>query len=141
MNVRADIVELLTAGWSDRRIANTLHIRTQRIRDARRTLGLPRHQPGPTPSAAEDIFWRRAQHTPDGHLLWPYSSRVLRTGHEGPRSSVARIAFRIKHGREPEGHVRPGCGNQQCVHPAHLEDRAIRQRTEATFTAIFGKVS
>lgn len=138
MTTRADVVELLHAGWSDKRIARELHMDRRRVRDARHELGIPAHKPGPTPAASpEDIFWRRAQPTDDGHLMWPAYSTTYgaHISHAGRRHSVWRIAFRIKYGREPVGKVRTGCDQPGCVHPAHVEDQPMRQLAAAIFGA------
>lgn len=135
---RAAITELLHAGWSDKAIARQLHVGRPRVRAVRAELGLPQHKPGPTPAATvDDLFWRRAQPTDDGHLLWPHASIGIRAGHDGPRVTAARVAFRIGNGREPVGKVTTGCDRPGCIHPAHVEDRPMR----ATYTAIFGAAS
>jgi hypothetical protein len=131
---RAAMVELLQAGLSDRAIALQLHVHRRRVRDLRAELGLPKRKPGRPPSSPEGAFWRRAVPTSDGHLLWPHASSTLRTGHEGARESVARIAFRIRYRREPVGQVRAGCDQPGCIHPRHVEDQPMRQQ----YTAIFG---
>jgi hypothetical protein len=45
-----------------------------------------------------------------------------------------RIAFQIRHGREPVGYVKPGCEFDGCVHPDHVEDQPMRDQ----YAAIFG---
>ena len=138
MNTRNAIVELLCAGYSDRAIARQVHARTTRVAEIRAVLGLPTHKPGPTRSTShEDLFWRRAVPTVDGHLLWPYSTTVVRIGSEGPRQSAYRIAFRLRYRREPVGFVLPGCGMDRCVHPRHVEDQAMRD----SYQAIFGRAA
>lgn len=140
MTVRADVVELLTAGYGDRTIARQLAVSIGSVERARAALGLPHGRPGPkATSTPEDVFWRRTQPTGDGHLLWPtYSPRngsVIK--HDGRRLSVHRIAFRIGHGREPDGRVTTGCDRTGCVHPRHVEDQAMRHQ----YTAIFGSAA
>jgi len=138
MSTRNAIEELLRAGYSDRAIARQVHVRTTRVAEIRTQLGLPAHTPGPTGSTThEDLFWRRAVPTDDGHLLWPYSTTAARIGSEGPRQSAYRIAFRIRYQREPVGFVLPGCGVNRCVHPRHVEDQPMRQQ----YAAIFGEVA
>jgi hypothetical protein len=138
MKIRADLAELLHAGWSDKAIASHLHTHRRKVRDARHTLGIPVHKPGPTPAGSpEDIFWRRAQPTDDGHLLWPAMSNRYgaHINHQGRRYSVHRIAWGIANNREPVGKVRTGCGQYGCVHPAHVEDRLMRDQYNAIFGA------
>ncbi|WP_394436193.1 hypothetical protein [Streptomyces sp. SGAir0957] len=133
--IRAAIEELLHAGYSDKAIERQLHVSRRRARDLRAELGLPQHKPGPTPSGSpEDRFWRLAQPVDGGHLLWPHAANTLRLGHEGPKASIRRIAFRIRWGREPVGQVRAGCDHDGCVHPDHVEDQPMREQ----FRAIFG---
>jgi hypothetical protein len=137
MTGRADVIELLTAGYGDRTIARRLAVSIGSVERARTRLGLPHGRPGPKAThSPEDLFWRRAQPTGDGHLLWPaYSPRngaVIK--HGGLRHSVHRIAFRIGYGRTPDGRVTTGCDRPGCVHPRHVEDQTMRRQ----YTAIFG---
>lgn len=131
----AAIVELLHAGHSDKAIARQLHVHRRKVRAARLDLGLPAHKPGPTPSNAEDLFWRRTQPTNDGHLLWPGPGRQIRGGDN--RVSAYQLAFRIRHDRPAIGAVTTGCGRDGCVHPDHVEDQPMRQQ----YKAIFGGVA
>lgn len=137
METRNAIVELLHAGYSDRHIARRVHVANRRVHEVRAELGLPEVQPGPKPSAPEDRFWRFAKHTDDGHLLWPLVDNTIREGREGPKQSVGRVAFRMRYQREPVGKVLPGCGHDGCIHPAHVEDRLMRDQ----FRTIFGKAA
>lgn len=140
MTVRADVAELLRAGYGDRTIARRLNIPQPDVRRARTMLGLPPGRPGTKPPATpEDVFWRRAQPTDDGHLMWPgyspdYGAHIT---HEGCHHSVHRLAFRIGNQREPEGRVLTGCGRPGCVHPRHVEDRLMRTQ----YNAIFGEAA
>jgi hypothetical protein len=137
MKIRADIAELLHAGWSDKAIATHVHTHRRVVRDARRALRLPALKPGPQAASIEDLFWRRAQRTDDGHLLWTGATTVLRAGNQGPRTTAGRLAFRLKHHRDPVGRVLPGCDRPGCIHPDHVEDQPMRD----TFRAIFGAAS
>lgn len=138
MSTRAAIAQLLHAGYSDKATARQLHVRTQTVAAVRRQLGLPAHKPGPTGAATyEELFWRRATPTDDGHLIWPHATTGIRIAHEGAKRSVYRIAFSLAHQREPVGHVKTGCGTTGCVHPRHVEDQLIRQQ----YTAIFGEAA
>jgi hypothetical protein len=145
MTVRADVAELLTAGYGNRSVARQLAISIGTVRRARTSLDLPPGRPGPKRhGSVEDLFWLRVRPTDDGHMQWTGTvhqgtTPVLR--HAGRRYRAYRIAFRIAHHREPVGRVEPGCGRRGCVHPRHVEDRPMRQRTEATFAAIFGEAS
>lgn len=128
------IRELLLAGHSNAYIVR-LGVSQARVKRIRADLGLPVHKPGPRPGGTpEDRFWRLAQFTDDGHLLWPTSDKQVRTGHGGRRHSVLRVAFQIRHRREPVGQVNTDCGQAGCVHPDHVADQPMRK----TYAAIFG---
>jgi hypothetical protein len=139
MKVRAEVAELLRAGHSARAIARQLHVDGKSVRAARDVLGVPVAKPGRKAAATpEELFWSRTHPTDDGHLLWTGGTTggvpILR--HGGRRTTAYRVSFRIQYGREPEGRVTPTCGRRLCVR--HVEDRVIRERTEATYAAIFG---
>lgn len=131
------ILELMRAGYSDRYIARQVHMATRRVSQIRARAGLPKVACGPKPSTAEDRFWRLAEPTDDGHLLWPLAATTMRLGHQGPKASIRRIAFRIRYQRDPIGQVRPGCGQPGCVHPQHVEDQPMRDQ----YRAIFGEAT
>lgn len=136
MQTHNAIVELLHAGYSDKAVARHVHVGRPRVRDIRAQLGLPAHKPGPSAAGSpEDLFWRRAQHTADGHLLWPGADSTRGAGlrHGGRKHSVYRIAWNLRHQRPPVGHVQSGCGHTGCVHPRHVEDQAMRDQYKAIF--------
>jgi hypothetical protein len=148
MNVRADVVELLHAGYSDRAIARQLNVDPAKtVAPARAFLGLPKAKPGRKPAATpEDLFWLRVQPVDDGHILWTGHRQPAESGacpvfrHGGKIWSAYRVAFKIRHGREPEGKVTPTCDRNGCVAPDHTQDRRIRQsekRVDALYDAIF----
>ncbi|MEV0525996.1 hypothetical protein AB0I66_21405 [Streptomyces sp. NPDC050439] len=149
MRIRADVAELLRAGLSDRAIGRELNVdATVTVRATRQALGLPPARPGRKPAATpEDLFWRRTQPVGGGHFIWTGYRTTSRSGsvptlrHGGRVHTAYRIAFRLKHGREPEGHVTVTCDRDGCVAPGHTEDRRIRERTNTTFAAIFGGAS
>lgn len=106
----------------------------------------PKTKNGPRPSdTLEDLYHRHTQPAPGGHLLWTSPGRgnsgTPAVRHKGKQHSAYRIAFRMKYGRDPIGHVRPVCGVEACVSPDCVEDRPTRERTKATYTAVFGAVS
>ncbi|WP_432164909.1 hypothetical protein [Streptomyces sp. bgisy031] len=146
MQIRVDVAELLRAGLSDKAIASELGVDAKKtVRRARIALGIAPVPSGKRPAGSpEDLFWRRVQPAEDGHLIWTGSRSSFGTPalrHGGKNLTALRIAFRIKHHREPEGHVTPTCDRDGCVAPAHTQDRRIRERTNTLFTAIFGEVS
>ncbi|WP_327738409.1 hypothetical protein OG749_36105 [Streptomyces nojiriensis] len=138
MNTIAAIRELLYAGQSETAISRQLNVGIRRIKRIRLELGLPPHKAGPTPSGShEDKFWRRAVPTSDGHLLWPGATPTIRAGGGSEKSTAPRIAFRIRHRREPVGKVLPDCDQPGCIHPDHVSDQPMRD----TYRAIFGKAA
>ncbi|WP_328434509.1 hypothetical protein [Streptomyces sp. NBC_00425] len=66
-----------------------------------------------------------------GHCKWI----GLRSNQRVPlidfRTSALRVAFRMFHGREPEGMVRVTCVMKRCVAGAHLGDRPMREAAKA----------
>lgn len=140
MSVRADVAELLHAGYGDRTIARQLAVSIGYVERARTRLALPSGRPGPkTAGTPEDLFWRRTTPTPDGHLLWPgYTPRNgAYVKHGGRRHSVHRLAFRLGRGRDPVGRVMTGCQQEGCVHPRHVEDQPMRDQ----YQQIFGRAA
>jgi hypothetical protein len=142
VNIRPDVEELLRAGYSNGAIARQLNTCTGTVAAARTELGLPKAKPGPKPATtAEDLFWRRIRPVDGGHFEWDgyrTNDGTPSLRHGGRLLSANRIAFRLKHQREPEGYALPGCGHDGCVAPDHMDDRLIRQRNKTTYNAIFG---
>ncbi|MER8030661.1 hypothetical protein ABTZ78_17080 [Streptomyces bauhiniae] len=135
MHIRQDLADLLAAGHSDRAIARQLNVDAQAtVAVARHALGLPKAKPGVRPAAtAEILFHRRTQAADGGHLRWKGS--VTRGGlpslrHGGRNLSAYRIAYRIAHGREPQGKVLPTCKREGCVQIGHHADRGDRARAQ-----------
>ena len=142
MKVRADIVELLRAGCSDREITRRLHVDGKAVAVTRRTLGFPLHTSEVRPAASpQDLFRARTRPVTGGHLEWtgyrtnagtPFF-RWMKQGY-----TAYRIAFVMAHNRPPVGRVQPGCGHPGCVAPAHVEDQPMRARLKTQMTSIFG---
>ncbi|MBA4865963.1 hypothetical protein H1V43_32390 [Streptomyces sp. PSKA54] len=136
---RAQIVELLRAGGTDRGIERETGVPKRQVRKIRIEQGIAPHKPG-NPLAGqslEDAFWRRVQPTDDGHLLWPHykPGRPCLIKWRNSNRSAHKIAFGIAHDREPVGRVRTGCGIPGCVHPRHVDDQAMRNQ----YVSIFGR--
>lgn len=136
MNTAAALA-LLRAGRTDEQIARQLHTHARKISALRRNAGIPKLKAGLKPKviSAEDRYRATAQPTDDGHMEWPFNSNIRQP--DGTRVNPARVAFRIRWGREPVGQVRPGCGHDGCVDPDHVEDQVMRQQ----YRAIFGRVA
>ncbi|MFC8676730.1 hypothetical protein ACFUEN_29095 [Streptomyces griseorubiginosus] len=113
-------------------------------RDARHAHALALARSAPV--TLEEQFQVYAIPTADGHMDWtgPRCKGLPVAHHDGRQESVYRIAFRTAHGREPDGHVRPICGHDDCVKPGHHADHTIRQqepRVDTLYDAIFGTIS
>ncbi|MGJ3559008.1 hypothetical protein ACR6C2_08515 [Streptomyces sp. INA 01156] len=50
-------------------------------------------------------------------------------------TTACRVAFRMVHGREPEGQVRVSCVMKHCVEGSHLTDRLMRETARAVDAA------
>jgi hypothetical protein len=148
MYIRGDVRELLADGHSDAEIGRRLGVDRKSVARARTLLGLPKAKRGKRPAASpEALFWSRVQRLRGGHMQWtgsrtPAGTAVFR--YAGHQQTAGRVAFRIAQGREPEGHVRPGCDLAGCVAPACQTDsrtRAEARKVDALFTGIFGPPS
>ncbi|UOB09129.1 hypothetical protein MQE23_08695 [Streptomyces sp. HP-A2021] len=132
MNVRADVAELLRAGYGDRTIARQVGVSLGSVTRARAELGLPKARGGIKGAGSpEDLFWRRVKPVDGDHLEW--------TGHRNGKGtptihwqrdnfSTYRIAFRIRHGHEPQGYAFVTCEHEGCVAPGHIGDSAVTAR-------------
>ncbi|MFB6787645.1 hypothetical protein ACFCWT_13310 [Streptomyces olivaceus] len=145
MKVRADIAELLHAGVHHQDIARQLHVSRKTVSTTHRALKLPaRVRGGGAPHATlEDAYRAHTEPAADGHARWTgYLDGTLPIlCHAGERTPAPRIAFRLHHGRAPEGRLRRTCTVPGCVAGAHYADRRIReanQRADRAFAAIFG---
>lgn len=149
MSIRADIAELLRAGYSDRAIGRQLNVDpVGTVAPARKALGLPKAKSGYKAAASpEDLFWRRIKPTDDGHMEWTgyrNNTGAPSLRHGGRQLSAYRIAYRIAHGREPDGYALPSCGRDGCAKPGHHSDRSDRARearVDALYAGIFGQPS
>ncbi|WP_051814529.1 hypothetical protein RFN58_07115 [Streptomyces iakyrus] len=111
-------------------------------KQAKRDPSIPRpHRQRPT--SLEEALRIHAEPVDGGHVRWlgGTSHSTPRVWFNGTTYSAYRIAFRVQHGRDPEGQVRPSCDMPLCVAGAHMEDRPMRQRTNSLYDAIFGAAS
>lgn len=146
MKIRADIAAALHQGLTNTTIAAQCHTSHQTVAQARRILGVAPSKQGRRPAAhtIEDAFTARTEPVDGGHLRW--TGHVDR--HGLPIVSLSRdyqtayrVAFRIRHDREPVGYAKPSCGMAGCVEPAHVEDQPMREQLRANYLAIFGSDS
>ncbi|MEU5624237.1 hypothetical protein [Streptomyces tendae] len=145
MKVRADIAALLHADVPHQDIARQLHVSRKTVSAAHRALQLPpRVRGGGAPHATlADAYRAHAVPGDDGHVQWtgPMDGTLPVVCHDGGRAPAPRVAFRLHHGRAPEGRLRRTCEQPGCVAGAHYADRRIReanQRADRAFAAIFG---
>ncbi|MFD7590661.1 hypothetical protein ACFV84_35085 [Kitasatospora sp. NPDC059811] len=132
--------DLLTAGLSDSAIARQLHVDKHDVAKLRAEMGLA-NVPA-QPLTVEQKWRQRVRELPGGHLEWT-GERATGSGtpvmrHSGNAYTAARIAFRIKHGTDPQGYAAPGCGTRHCVAPDHIDDLPRRQRDRAALRLVLG---
>ncbi|GHI91306.1 hypothetical protein [Streptomyces olivaceus] len=128
------IAELLRAGATYEQTRAQVGGGSQTLLVAvRRTEGIP-HLPRPrlcrTP---EETYALYAEPYGAGHARWTGAwagrmPQIQHPGRYGRKESALRVAFRWRHGREPEGRVKPGCGDRACVASGHLTDRTVREQ-------------
>lgn len=85
----------------------------------------------PAHASIEDAFRARAIPAAEGHVEWTgiknstTGTPVVQLG--TLRVSAYKVAFRLEHGREPVGYLKPACGKPGCVAGAHLQDAPTRE--------------
>lgn len=134
------VQQLIGEGLTNTEIGRILRMERQTVGRIRRELGLPNvpHQP-----LTLDEKWATfTRPVNGGHLEWT-GERQTTSGTPVMRYrehayTAARIAFRIRHGREPEGYARPECGLPHCVAPAHIDDTTTRLRDREQFRYLLG---
>ncbi|TQL21943.1 helix-turn-helix domain-containing protein [Streptomyces sp. SLBN-134] len=148
MKVRADIVELLRADVPHLRIARQLGVSRETVRATHRALGLPVRVRGgrPAHTSPEDAYRAHAEPGTDGHVRWTgYTDGSLPiVFHSSQHTPAPRIAFRLHHGRAPEGRLTRTCDMPGCVAGGHYADQRIRaanRRADKAFSTIFGSAS
>lgn len=137
---REQIVELLGQGLSNTAVAKQLRCDRHRVGDIRRELGLP--DVAQQPLSLEQKWRANTREVDGGHLEWtgerrgPSGTPVMRYREQA--HTAARIAFRIRHGSDPIGHVQAECDYQQCVAPDHVDDEPGRLRTREQLRYLTG---
>jgi hypothetical protein len=105
---------------------------------------LPRRErTRPLPTSFEDVFRTHTEDADGGHIRWtgPVTHQTPAVRFDSRLQSAYRVAFRLHHGREPEGLAMPVCDMPLCVAGGCLEDRPMRQHTRQLYAAIFGEAS
>src|SRR5690606_25266015 len=130
--IRADIAELLHAGYGDRTIARHLTVPTSSVTRARTLLGLPKAHNGTKPTTTvEDAFWKWIKAADGEHLDWAgprHTNGTPMLHWSRGRRSALRIAYRIANGHEPDGLAFTACAHPGCVAPKHIGDTAHATR-------------
>lgn len=125
---RDQIITALREGKSNTAIARELRADRVRVRRIRAELCIPVFVHTPQPLTLKQK-WEANTRPDGGHLEWTgwrNSAGVPVVRHRGFQGSAYRVAFRIHHGRVPEGQVRNVCGMPGCVAGGHLADRVMR---------------
>ncbi|ONI48665.1 MULTISPECIES: hypothetical protein [unclassified Streptomyces] len=141
MRVRSDVVAMLRQGIPQQDIMRTLRVGHQTVVTARDALQMPapvRGRRAPRPIDTE--FYARTEPVDGGHLRWTghYAEGSPKLGRQGGHLSAYRIAFKLRHDREPVGKATPGCGYPKCVAPDHVEDQPMRAQLRQQMAGIFG---
>ncbi|MGW9299391.1 hypothetical protein ACWHA3_01005 [Streptomyces cyaneofuscatus] len=141
MKVRSDIADMLRAGAHQQDIMRTLHVGAKLVVAHREALRLPPPRRGGRPLLPiAAAYEARTEPEAGGHLRWTghVDNGVPKLVRNRTKLSAYRVAFRMAHGREPVGQVRPGCGYPRCVAGDHMEDRPMREQLQAQLAGIFG---
>jgi hypothetical protein len=137
---RAQIADLLREGLSNNAISQRLRCDKHRVAGIRRELGLPNVKMQPL--TLEQKWEANTRAVDGGHLEWTgtrqSTSGTPVLGYWPHTYTAARIAFRIKNGREPEGHTFAECGFDHCVAPEHVDDEPGRARTREQLRYLTG---
>jgi hypothetical protein len=142
----ARLADLFREGATNRAAALALGIGKDTAARYRAALGI-----GPAPKrlaanrsvlSVEQKFMTYTRAVEGGHLEWrgrhhkAHGTPVFT--HREQTYTARSVAFRIAHGRAPEGYVTVECGNPECVAPAHVDDEPGRTRARAQFAAVLG---
>lgn len=139
MKVRVDIAELLRAGLGNHAIAKQLHCDRVVVARSRAALRIP--DVSRQPLTLEQKWKANAAAVEGGHLRWTGARSSGGTpimSYRGVMYTAARIAFRIKHGREPVGYAFAECTLNHCVSPDCVDDDAGRARTREQLRYLTG---
>jgi hypothetical protein len=89
---------------------------------------------------AEAKWWANVVPAGGGHLVWTGRQRghsgTPVFDHHGTRYTAARVGFRVRYGRDPEGVVQPGCNTPLCVW--HVTDTVGRNQERAVLRELRG---
>lgn len=133
------ILQLLRTGMNDTAVATRLGCSRPTVRKVRVRNNLPAVMRGSKPKhfSFEDAYRAHAKPGADGHMTWTggYADVTPAVSHRHRTRSAYKIAFRLHHGRDPQGLVKPGCTQRGCVAGAHLTDAMMRRTARETAAA------
>ncbi|MER6632274.1 hypothetical protein ABT301_29340 [Streptomyces sp. NPDC000987] len=127
---------LLAGDVSNRAVAQKLGIDDRRVDQVRKRAGLPRYMRGrrPTYSSWEEAFTAQSEPVEGGHRRWTGTREKCGTPvvrHQATIQTAYRVAFRLHHGHDPEGHLTRSCDIPGCVAGEHQQDRTMREARKA----------
>lgn len=134
------ITELLHQGLTNAAIVRELHCDVHRVARIRHQLGIANVPIQPL--TLEQKWAARTRPVEGGHLEWTGERQstsgtpVLR--YREKSYSPAAVAFRIRHGRDPQGYTYAECGLHHCVDPDHVDDEPGRARTREQLRYLTG---
>lgn len=138
---REQIVQLIRAGMSNRRIHQELNCCRRAVAAIRRELGIATFSR--TVSVADQLKRHCTPADGDGHVLWTgalSTSGTPRLRLNGGEIPVTHVMFKRRTGRKPVGQVRSDCGVKGCVAPAHVLDDIERRTVRLQMRALYGLV-
>lgn len=134
------VLELIAVGLSNAAIGRQLHMERQTVGLIRHAHNLP--QAPRQPLTLEEKWKSFTRPVDGGHLAWtgetggPSNTPVLR--YCGQTHTAAQVAYRIKHGHDPQGYARAECGMQHCVALDHVDDTAARVSDRRALRIVLG---
>ncbi|MFF5668870.1 hypothetical protein ACFY8S_01820 [Streptomyces hygroscopicus] len=108
----------------------------RRVDEVRKRVGLPVYMRGRRAaySSWEEAFAEQSEPVEGGHRRWTGPRERSGTPVVRHRTSIQtayRVAFRLHHGREPQGNVTRSCEIPGCVAGEHQRDRVMREAQKA----------
>lgn len=140
---------MLRDGATNRAVARAIGVDRDTAARYRAILGMPA-APQPEPKnrctlSLDEKFRQFTRPVAGGHLEWA-GRRTKSNGtpvftFEGRCITARTAAFRLAHGRDPQGYVTAECDHEGCVAPDHVEDAPGRTRLRAQLAALTGQES
>ncbi|WP_406178101.1 hypothetical protein [Streptomyces canus] len=117
---------------SNRAVAQRLGISDRRVDEVRKRIGLPSYVRGRRAvyRSWKEAFTAQSEPVEGGHRRWTGTREKGGTPVVRHRTSIQtayRVAFRLHHGREPDGYLSRSCEIPGCVAGEHQLDRVMRE--------------